>query len=139
MITDLSLQEHLAELKQRLELWKKYEKTQLKEFLEDIEVKDKIMHNMLIAIQSAIDAGDDIIRLKHLEMPSTYKEIFIILKKHRILERALAKKLENLAGFRNVLVHLYRKIRFKEVYSVLKTKRKVLEAFYKKISRLNKF
>ncbi|MEM2933276.1 MAG: HepT-like ribonuclease domain-containing protein [Candidatus Pacearchaeota archaeon] len=97
-MVDLLLQEHLAELKQRLELWQKHEKTQFKEFLEDIEVRDKIMHNMLIAIQSAIDIGEDLIRLKNLEIPSTYKDIFIILEKHNIIEKPLAQELERLAG-----------------------------------------
>lgn len=132
MVADLSLQEHLNELKERIKLWKKQETIDFNDFAKEIETRDKVMHNMLVAIQSIIDMGDDLIRIKNFEMPSSYKEIFDILGKHDLIDKGLTKEMAFLAGFRNVLVHLYWKIDLKKVYRVLKTKRAYLEKFYEK-------
>lgn len=132
MVVDLSLQEHLNELKKRIELWKKQESIDFNDFAKEIETRDKIMHNMLVAIQSVIDIGDDLIRIKNLEMPSSYKEIFDILGKHNLIDKGLTREMAFLAGFRNVLVHLYWKIDLKKVHAVLRSKRTYLEEFYEK-------
>lgn len=132
---DVIIQEYVNELKRRLGLWKKQEKISYKEFKENIEKRDMIMHNMLLAIQSAIDIGNELIKKNNLEIPSSYKDIFAILGKNKIINKDLTKQLEFLAGFRNVLVHLYWKIDLKRVYLVLKRKRKILEKFYKLIRK----
>jgi len=124
--------EHLKELKKNLLRWEIYEGISLKGFLTDIDKQNMVMHCMLKTIQSAIDVGDDIIRIKDLEMPSSYKEIFDILERHNLIDKKLSSELVFLAGFRNVLVHLYWKIDLKKVHRVLKTKRIYLKRFYEK-------
>jgi len=128
--------EHLKELIRALKQWERYEKIEKERFLSDEDVQNMVMHGMLRTIQAAIDLGNDIIMIKEFEEPSTYKEIFEILARHNIIDRSLAEELKKLAGFRNVLVHLYYKIDLEEVYRVLRTKRKVLEDYLKTISSI---
>ncbi len=127
--------EHVKELRKSLERWKVYEEISFEEFSSDIDKQNMIFHGMLRAIQAAIDIGNDIIAMKNLEEPTSYKEIFIILSNAKIIDKKLAKELSSLAGFRNVLVHLYYKIDLKRAYHILKTKRKVLERFLKSITK----
>jgi uncharacterized protein YutE (UPF0331/DUF86 family) len=123
--------ELIKELERRLEKWKEDEKISFENFEKDFDKQNSICHNMMIAIQCAIDLGNLIIEEKKLGIASTYAEIFEILGKEKIISKELAKRLSFLARFRNVLAHLYWKIDYKKVYRVLKTQRKYLEGFLK--------
>ena len=127
------IKEYVKELERRLNIWEQQEKISFKHFMDNTEKRDMIMYNMLVCIQSVIDIGSEIIKEKNLETPSSYKEIFDILRRHKLLTKDIAEDLEKLAGFRNVLAHLYWKIDFRRVYLTLKFKRKILEDFYKHI------
>jgi len=76
------VEEHLKELKKYLDVWKRYKKeVKFWDFYENIDVQNMVLHCMFVAIQSAIDVANDIIVMKNLEEPSTYKESFEILRK----------------------------------------------------------
>jgi len=66
-----------------------------------------ILHAMLVCIQSAIDIATCVIAEERLKKPSTYRETFEILAENGIIPEPLARDLSDLAGFRNVLVHIY--------------------------------
>jgi uncharacterized protein YutE (UPF0331/DUF86 family) len=131
--------ELLKELKEALEDWKRYEKEVNREdFLRNRDKRKMVMHNMLIAIQSAIDLANEIIVRKKLEAPTSYKEVFIILGNNNIIEKKLANELEKLASFRNVVVHLYWKIDYERCYDTFIKKRKFLEQFFHSAIKLVK-
>ena len=52
-------------------------------------------------------------------------------KKHNIIDEELSEELKKLAGFRNVLVHIYYDIDLNRVYEVLISGRKNIEKFLK--------
>ncbi|MBA7515273.1 hypothetical protein ES705_07312 [subsurface metagenome] len=47
------------------------------------------------------------LKWEYLRKPATYRETFEILEEERIISEELANELSDLAGFRNVLVHIY--------------------------------
>jgi len=57
---------------------------------------------------------------RSLRRPSTYRESFEILSEEGIIPSELGDDLSDLAGFRNVLVHIYWRLNLEEVYGVLK-------------------
>ena len=126
------VEEHLKELKKYLDVWKRYKKeVKFWDFYENIDVQNMVLHCMFVAIQSAIDVANDIIVMKNLEEPSTYKESFEILRKNKIIPERLAKNLMALAGFRNIIAHLYFRIDAEKAYRVLKAGDRHLEEFFK--------
>ncbi|MEM5828012.1 MAG: DUF86 domain-containing protein [Candidatus Aenigmatarchaeota archaeon] len=127
---------YLKELVKNLEKWKQYEKISEEEFLSNEDYQNMIMHCILRAIQASIDIGNEIIRMKNFREPSSYKEIFEILYEKKVIGKDLKEELKFLAGFRNVLVHLYLEIDLKKVYKILKTKREILEEFAKIVKKL---
>lgn len=135
---DMNEIKKLKELEIRLKKWNSNKKVDFREFEKNLDVQDSIVHNMLIAIQSAIDLGNLLIEKKNLEIPSSYSDIFHILMKHDLIEKSLASQMEKLAKFRNVLVHLYWDVDLKIVYNVLKTKDIVLKEFLKVVKGLLK-
>jgi len=126
------LEEHLKELGRYLEVWKRYKKeVKFRDFYENIDVQNMVLYCMFVAIQSAIDVANDIIVMKSLEEPSTYRESFEILRKNKIIPERLAKNLMALARFRNIIAHLYFRVDAEKAYRVLKIGDKHLEEFFK--------
>ncbi|MEM5821256.1 MAG: DUF86 domain-containing protein [Candidatus Aenigmatarchaeota archaeon] len=126
---------YFKELIKNLEKWKEYEKIKEEEFLTNEDYQNMVMHCMLRAIQTSIDIGNEIIRMKKFREPSSYKDVFEVLYEKKIIGKNLKEELKFLASFRNVLVHLYLEIDLKKVYKTLKTKREVLEEFAKIVKK----
>ena len=76
--------------------------------------------HLQVAIQSVIDIGNHVVADLDLGTATDYKEIFVLLAKHRIISKALAAKLGAMAGMRNVLVHDYLKVDRGLVYDTLR-------------------
>ena len=98
---------HLRELSESLEDWRRYQDISLEELRIDRDKRNMVLHALFISTQSAIDIATYIIAEKGLRKPSTYRETFEILEEQRIIPEDLANDLSDLAGFRNVLVHIY--------------------------------
>ncbi|MDP3734437.1 MAG: DUF86 domain-containing protein [Nanoarchaeota archaeon] len=79
---------------------------------------------LLFAILNrTIDLGQEIIRGKKLGMPASYREIFQILEKEKIISGELAQKMQYLASQRNVLAHEYFDVTERSIFAIfLKTK-----------------
>ncbi|HDH04849.1 MAG TPA: DUF86 domain-containing protein [Nitrospirae bacterium] len=89
-------------------------------FLKDRDIQSIILFNIIQAIQSCIDIGAHIISDSQWETPSTQAEIFEILAENKVITKSLAKKMIQMAGFRNRIVHEYEKTDMKIVHTVWK-------------------
>lgn len=68
-------------------------------------------------INRAIDLGEEIVADKKLGLPGTYREIFYLLEKHKIISKELSKDLSSLVYFRNLAAHEYHTFTENDVYS----------------------
>lgn len=127
---------YLRELSDALEDWEKYQGLSKEELKEDRDKRNMVLHAMLVSIQSSIDIAAYIIAQNGFEKPSTYRETFEILGREKILKRELADELSDLAGFRNVLVHIYWGLNFDEVFGVLQNDLGTLKEFMKNVKEL---
>lgn len=66
-----------------------------------------VEHTLQISIQAAIDAGSHVVAEASLGEPRTSRDVFTLLARGGWIETALARSLERMVGFRNVLVHDY--------------------------------
>jgi len=98
------------------------------------ELQDIVEREFERAIQDCIDIGARIIAKEGFEVADTYAEVFEILFKKGILDYELYDKMRELAGFRNVLVHIYRSIEHEEVLRHLKEDISKMREFAKKIA-----
>ncbi len=120
---------HMRELEEALRDWERYQRIPKEQFLQDRDTQNMIHHAMLLSIQSAIDIATDVIVEERLRKPFTYRETFEVLAGEGIVPESLARDLSNLAGFRNVLVHIYWDLDLKQVYAILQHDLAVLRAF----------
>ncbi len=79
-------------------------------FEEDHMKQDAIAVNLQRACEQAIDLANHTIRVRKLGLPKESKESFRLLAQNSIIPDGLADKLEKMIGFRNTLVHEYRKL-----------------------------
>jgi len=64
--------------------------------------------------------------------------MFKVLKEERIIGKELATKLEDMARFRNLLVHRYGEVDNRRVLEIIKHNLKDVEEFEKKIEKFIK-
>ena len=120
---------HMRELDEGLKDWERYQRIPEEQFLQNRDTQNMIHHAMLLSIQSAIDIATDVIAEGRLRKPFTYRETFEVLAGEGIISDSLAGDLANLAGFRNVLVHIYWNLDLKKVYAILQHDLAVLQEF----------
>lgn len=121
--------DHLRELEQAMSDWERYQSISLKELKTDRDKRNMVLHAMLVAIQATIDIANHLIAERSLRKPSTYRESFEILSDEGVIPTELANSLSDLAGFRNVLVHIYWGLDLDEVHGVLVSELKNLREF----------
>lgn len=91
----------------------------LEQYLGNRRLQRNCERELQIAIQCVLDIGSHIIAEETLESPEDLKDIFATLGSSSILPQAFAKRLEPIAGFRNILVHDYLRIDHPKVYAAL--------------------
>jgi uncharacterized protein YutE (UPF0331/DUF86 family) len=127
---------NLRELEISLRDWERYQRYSLQDLKNDRDKRNMILHVMLVSIQSAIDISSYLISQNGLKRPETYRETFDLLGQSGTISEELAAELSDLAGFRNVLVHVYWDINLDEIYSILQNDLKTLRSFRDSIKEL---
>ena len=79
-------------------------------FAEDYLRQDAVALNLQRACEQCIDLANYVIRVRKLGLPKDSRESFRLLASNRIIPDDLAKKLEGMVGFRNILVHEYQRM-----------------------------
>lgn len=77
---------------------------------EDIREQRFVEHTLQLAIQAALDVGSHIVSDDRLGEPDTSRDVFRLLERAGIVTADLGTRLEQMAGFRNVVVHLYQEV-----------------------------
>ena len=124
---------HLRELRAALDDWGRYRTITLEDLKTNRDTMNMVLHAMLVSIQSAIDISNHLIAGKRLRKPVTYRETFEILHEAGLISLQLSESMSDLAGFRNVLVHIYWKLDMDEIYGILQNDMETLKEFEKTI------
>jgi uncharacterized protein YutE (UPF0331/DUF86 family) len=90
-------------------------------------------HSLQESIEACLDIGNHIIAEKGFRRAEDYKDIYKILEEERIIDSELSARLQEMAQFRNLLVHAYGKIDTKRVFIIMSDDLKDIEEFVKKI------
>lgn len=90
-------------------------------------------HSLQEAIEACLDIGSHIIAEKGFRRPENYKEIFKVLEEEGIIDSELSIKLQEMAQFRNLLVHMYGKIDTRRLYIIMSDDLKDIQGFAKSI------
>ncbi|HEX7628577.1 MAG TPA: DUF86 domain-containing protein [Candidatus Methanoperedens sp.] len=76
-------------------------------------------HSLQESIEACLDIGSHIIAEKGFRRAEDYKDIYSVLEEERIIDQGLSAKLQEMAQFRNLLVHRYGKIDTKRIFIIM--------------------
>ncbi|MGE5125320.1 MAG: type VII toxin-antitoxin system HepT family RNase toxin [Betaproteobacteria bacterium] len=77
---------------------------------DDLREERFVEHTLQLAIQAALDVASHVVSDDRLGEPETGRDVFRLLGKAGLLPGELTARLEQMAGFRNVVVHLYQDV-----------------------------
>lgn len=69
-----------------------------------------------VAIESCIDLGSHIIATHRLRAPRDYRDTFAVLGEANVIPQDFVSRLQDMASFRNRLVHLYSEVDARRVH-----------------------
>lgn len=124
-------EEYLSQLKE-------LQKYSFQEFKDDWKIYQLTDHSLHLAIECLIDIGKILVIEKKLKKPQTYKEVFDILNKNKIISSALTEELKNLVEFRNRLIHEYLYLDFEDIYEICQNKLNVFREFLEAVRKILK-
>lgn len=76
----------------------------------DIREERFVAHTLQMAAQAALDIASHIVSDERLGEPQTNRELFALLESNGWLLHGTAARMQEVAGFRNLVVHGYAKV-----------------------------
>lgn len=128
-----TVEKYLRELRKALKVLNGFKNTPLKTLKKDMAVLFAVLHSFMIVAESILDIGGHVLSAVYQESYDAYKDIVPLLIKHNVISKKLGQKLEDLADFRNKLVHGYPDVDPKKIHQYLKQDIPLFESFAKEI------
>lgn len=105
----------------------------LEHFLESYRDVQAAKYSLLEIVEACIDIANYIISVKGFRRAEEYSEMFKVLKEEGVIGKGLATKLEDMARFRNLLVHRYGEVDNRRVLEIIKYNLKDIREFEREI------
>lgn len=103
-------------------------------FLGDFRHTESAKYLLVVAIESAIDICNHIVARRGGRAPQDYADCFTVLAELGWVTTGLAGRLQRMARFRNMLVHLYWQVDNRRVYQILQGDVGDLDTFVQEIA-----
>lgn len=121
--------ELFQEFRKAVGLLERLKETPEGEFLSNFEKHGSAKYFFIVAIEAAIDICNHTIAQERLGQPREYAEVFRVMGEAGVFPEDLVRQLEQMAKFRNLLVHLYGRVNDRRVYEILQTRLEDFERF----------
>ena len=119
----------VAKIREELRHLARLETLSRAEFLVSTTEQHAVERELQIVIEACLDIGHHVISREGLRRPGDYREVFAVLHEAGIIETALGRRLEDMASFRNRLVHGYLDLEPGRVYDMAQNELADVEAF----------
>ncbi|MCK4928861.1 MAG: DUF86 domain-containing protein [Methanosarcinales archaeon] len=90
-------------------------------------------HSLQESIEACLDISNHIIAEKGFRRGEDYKDIFSVIEEEGIIDAGLSARLQEMAQFRNLLVHQYGRIDTRRLFIIMSEDLKDIEEFIKSI------
>ncbi len=102
---------------------------ELEEFLNNPHAIGSARYYLQVAIETCLNIANHIIASQRLRAPRDYRDTFTVLHEASILPDDLTRTMRELAGLRNLLVHLYWDVDDRMVYEGIRAELKDFAAY----------
>ena len=130
-LDNLKIQGKIDLIDRNLEFLAEYTKFNENDFLSSYKDIQAVKYSLFEMIEACIDIASHIIAAKGFQRAESYSEMFEILETKKIINQELAKKLSNMAKFRNILVHSYAKVDNLRILEYIKKELNDIKLFVK--------
>ena len=130
------IRDRFQDIQQSLERLEQIGALSRDEFLADQDTLDVACYRLLVAIEAALQICFHVSAQKLHRVPEEYAECFAILGEAGVLSPDLSQNLQQMARFRNLLVHVYWQIDYHRVYGIIREHLDDLRAFIRAIGEL---
>ena len=123
------LENKIAFIRRHIAFAQAYKKYSRPEIEKNDEIRPALERVLYFIVQATIDLGEALIAYRKLPKPADQGDIFTILRENNIIDRSLEDRLIAMAGFRNIIAHVYEHTNYDQVYGVLHKDLKDIEEF----------
>ncbi len=99
------------------------------EYLENTRLRKAVERSLQVAVEICLDIGRRLISLEGFRYPDDNQDVFKVLAEEGVLSADLLLTLQEMARFRNLIVHDYARIDDARVYGILKNRLGDFDAF----------
>jgi uncharacterized protein YutE (UPF0331/DUF86 family) len=103
------------------------------DFLNDPRSMGSARYYLQVSIETCIGMANHIISTERLRAPKDYRDSFTVLSEAGILSDGLAQTMRELAGLRNLLVHVYWDVDDEAIYEGIQGELDDFEAFVEQV------
>lgn len=133
MVNRLLLERILADIKSNVKELKNAKDITWDVYRTDIRERRFVERTLHITIEGCIDVAQHIISDEKMREPTSYRDTFMVLTENKILKPDDLSRFENIASFRNLLVHYYEKVDDAIVYGIFKNNLSDFDLFVERI------
>jgi len=121
------LRSYVAELVRADDItWTKYRS--------DLRTKAFVERYLHLAIEEVLDIANHLISFERWREPSGYRDIFLVLRENGVITNEQLPLLQEMASFRNLLVHRYENVDDEIVFRIFKKRLSDFDLFIELVS-----
>ena len=133
MVDKELLSRKISRLRSYTEALKSAEDIDWEKYKSDLRAKAFVERYLHLAIEELIDIANHLISFFKWREPTGYRDLFQILKEHGIMSEKDLPTFQNMASFRNMLVHRYETIDEELVFGLFKKRLDDFELFIRMV------
>lgn len=122
MVDQPLIEKHLQNMEEALANLIRYQHLSLEEFEKDLSLIWIAEKGLEILIQNLLDIGAHLLASEIRNDWDDYGEIILKLGQHGVLPKEFSKKIQGMAGLRNVLIHEYLRVDVERVHDFMKNR-----------------
>lgn len=120
MVDEELLSRKVSRLKAYVEELRRAEDITWQKYSLDLRARAFVERYLHLAIEEVVDIANHLVSFHGWREPTGYRDIFLILVEHEVLPEDQLLKFQNMASFRNMLVHRYERIDDELVFGIFK-------------------
>jgi uncharacterized protein YutE (UPF0331/DUF86 family) len=133
MVNRVLIERIVSDIKTNIRDLRDAEDITWKVYKTDKRARRFVERTLHISIEACIDIAQHIISDEGLREPTSYRDTFAVLAENEIIPISDLPKFENMASFRNLIVHYYERIDDSVIYGVFKKNLSDFELFVERI------
>jgi uncharacterized protein YutE (UPF0331/DUF86 family) len=104
--------------------------------LRDRTTKEVVLLNLFVALQECAALAAHWLADEGWAVPPSYRDVFLSLAEHGVLDRDLATRLAAASGLRNLVAHQYGVLDWQRIYAIAATELEDLLSFCAALAHL---